>query len=161
MLFEEFKTQLENVWKNHFPKSKINIYFTSNLGNAIFIDTYLVENREELSGGYFENDMIKNSFMLYDLKDKNNLETFEVSSADCGFMIKPELEWLYCSYKNIRFTKKKQENCDGFIKKFTKYVETLKSEIINCYNNNLIHDDYKKLVEEKIINCEVLKYEKI
>lgn len=160
MLFEEFKTQLENVWKKHFPKSKINIYVTSNLGNAIFIHTYLAENQNELSGGYSENDMIKDSFMITNFKDENNLETFEVFSANCGFMIKPELEWLYCSYKNIRFTKKKQENCDGFIKKFTKYVETLKSEIINCYNNNLIHDDYKKLVEEKIINCEVLKYGK-
>ena len=137
MLFEEFKTQLENVWKNHFPKSKISISFKNGLGKNIFIHTYLAENQKELSGGYSENDMIKDSFM-----------------------IKPELEWLYCSYKNIRFTKKKQENCDGFIKKFTKYVETLKSEIINCYNNNLIHDNYKKLVEEKIINCEVLKYGK-
>ena len=94
MKISEFMEQIKTVYKKHFPESYCHVRHEKNLYTSIGISCCLAGNREEESGGYWENDMLHVSFSV----DADGHELSRNLSADDELPEVLRLEKWHSSY---------------------------------------------------------------
>lgn len=55
------QNEIETIWKKVFPNSQISVRSAA-FGGGIYCKGYLAKDKSELSGGYWENDILNYSF---------------------------------------------------------------------------------------------------
>ena len=151
---------IENNYKKHFPKSMISIDYSTGLYNNIRIKCYLAGNKAENSGSYWENDMLSIGFSIEtktgafskDTTINSNIENMELvlKVSSKSYYIKPIKNIYQCfEQKKLQFRKIKGNN-NKILKKLDVYFETLKATLKEDLKNNIIHENYKELLKEKM-----------
>ena len=99
-----------------------------------------------MANGYKENDMFSIGFRIKDLG--NNEFLFENLAK--SYKIRPTInKWLAYERTTLSFRKNKG-TIDKITKSFEKFVKSLELAIKEDIKNDLIHDNFKSLVMEKI-----------
>ena len=141
----ELTKKMENVYKKYFKDSTIT-FNSGYLGDTstIFVNCYLAKNESELINGYKENDMFHISFKL---KDNGNDYTL-INLSKCYF-IKPLVDYLAYSRVEIPF-RKANGNEQKIADSFEKFVIRLKEQLQADIKENLIHENFIELLNQKI-----------
>lgn len=154
MNIKELTYELEDIFYERFPESYINIRWYTNIYNSIGIGIYLAKDKSELSGGYWENDMLDIKFTL-DMDGKEipkdaNWESpvpkeLTISCDHKSYHITPPDRYLAFGTRKLSFRKSQ-----NIIKAFEKFIDQLYNNIVDDINNEQIHKSYVELVKSKI-----------
>jgi len=126
----DFVSTLEKVIKKHFPKSYIRVQFGGNFEPSVHI-VFALGNKQDWSGGYFENDIVSNSMHIWGfekdgtMKDKQQLDP----SGSGSFVITPAPD-SYMAYDRVKVpVRKKTGSPDAIVKSVDKYFGDLKKAL--------------------------------
>lgn len=153
MKFEEFKSKIEEAYKEKFPKSTINCSIFKCLGSSITISCYIATDKTEVSNGIWDNDLFSIQFIIFlpdnwtetnDLPDMMTLEAMKNSIT-----VKPKDRYLYCDYKKPAFRKTKEATAEKIVVAFEKYVNRLYDTLRTEYNNNNLLQRDMELIKKK------------
>lgn len=149
---------IEKSYRKYFTDSKCIVQLDTKLYNSIFIKCLMANNKNEVHGGYFENDMLHISFMI-DAEGKELDKTITIDSVlpenlqikvlDNSYLIKPENNYLCYSSRKLSYRKTKG-NADKLLKTFDKWFKKLSEELKKDIESNNIHDDHINLLNSKI-----------
>lgn len=156
----EFKEKLESIYKNHFPDSKFSYSHRSNLYHSVYIRLFLANKEDELSGGYWENDIFSFMFEVdsvtgefagdasadYELPDE-----LVLNFHSKHYWIRTESKFKAYESRDLKFRKIKG-NVEKILKSFDVICSKIKQSLMEDLNNNLVPDKFKTLVNEKLMN---------
>lgn len=154
MKFEEFKNQIESIYKRKFDKSWVSCRIYRCLGKSITIDMTLANDIKECISQIAGNDMIRCSFMI-NLPDKWNdtedlPENLTMRTLTNEIKTKPVEDYFYCGYEKITFRQTKGSP-EKLISTFEKFVERLDNAIKEEYKADNLMDFDRKLYEGKYV----------
>ena len=157
MNIKELREKTQESYGKYFTNSTCIVKPMKIIGEFITINIYLANNSNELFNGYKENDMIKMSFTLNhdsfkNLTDETELPVNMVLTNDNNnsFLTKPAVEWACYGNKKVNFRKTIGDG-EKIIKTLDKFFKRLHDSIKEELEKDNIHDNFKKLVEEKLI----------
>ena len=157
MNIKELREKTQESYGKYFTNSTCIVKPMKIIGEFITINIYLANNSNELFNGYKENDMIKTSFTLNhdsfkNLTDETELPVDMVLTNDNNnsFLTKPAVEWACYGNKKVNFRKTIGDG-EKIIKALDKFFKRLHDSIKEELEKDNIHDNFKKLVEEKLI----------
>lgn len=158
MLVNEFLQNVEKTYYKYFPVSKCYVKLSKNLYCNIDITCFLASNKEELSGGYWDNDMFSIRFSIdtdkgqfnRDITENSELpENLKLESNQNSYLLKPNISYMAYGRKGISFRKTKG-NAEKIINVLDKFFSKMHDELEQDIEANLIHDDHIKLLKEKM-----------
>lgn len=144
-MIEELKNELITIYNKKFSKSAITFKKACFGTDTIFMDLYLANDKTELASGYFDNDMFNISFRIRDLGNGN----FAFENLAKSYNIRPNEKWLAYSHTELTF-RKVVGTTDKVVKSFEKFVDRLEIALKEDIKNDLIHEDFKDLLNEKL-----------
>ncbi len=160
MTYGEFKSQIENAYKQRFPNSGISISLGALGGDTCFIRLYLGENQSEFINGIAGNDILHVGFAIYQSENvygDNPKLTDDLELPDTLIMevnqnsITTIPDNQYMAYGSVRLPYRKTKGSPKkIIQVFSKDVDILKQTLENLYNEGKIHDNHKEIVEKKL-----------
>ncbi len=155
MTFMEFRNKIIEIYHNKFPNSLCSVRLMKMLGRAIVIDCFLANDKSELSGGYWENDMFKICFWIHNMpKDFEVNDTMPdmmtLTNSSSHMLITPPDRYLAFGSVKIPF-RKTTGDANKIISAFKKYVDKLYDTVNQQIANSQIHSSYTKIVDAKII----------
>lgn len=154
MTFNEFRDEIIEIYHNKFPDSLCSVKLVKMLGRAITIDCFLVKDKSELSGGYWQNDMFKISFWIHNMP--NDFEVDDVlpdvmTLTNDSSQILIVSENSYLAYDSVKVPfRKTVGNADKLISAFKKYVDRLYDIVNQQIAEGNIHKKFQDIVNVKI-----------
>lgn len=158
MKAKEFIEQIKNSYNTYFEDSKIFIRLSTNLYRSIDFSCFLANNKNELSGGYWENDMLSIRFSIDTEQGQFNKnidleselpENLKLETWDKSYLLAPTNKYMAYDRKQLKFRKTKGNDIK-LLKTIDKFFNYLHDEIENDLENNLIANNYIDLVKEKL-----------
>jgi hypothetical protein len=154
MTFNDFRDKLVEIYHSKFPNSLCSVRLYKVLGRSIVIDCFLANNKSELSGGYWENDMFKICFWIHDLPNDFEMtdtlpETMVLTNHNSHVLIKPQSKYLAYDSVKIPF-RKTTGNANKIIATFKKYVDKLYDIVNQQIAEDNIHSSFINIVNDKI-----------
>lgn len=145
------QNELEKLYHKYFKDSQIVVRQQSILGKPyIDIRCYLVANKSELSHGIYDNDMLRIHISLEAVKDLPDKIKFEYLSR--SYIIKPQQDYYYCSYRNLtKRTRTLKRDTKTILKEFDSLFKKLHDSLMEDIKNDNIHENYKELLNKRII----------
>lgn len=154
MTFNEFRNKLVEIYYSKFPNSLCSVRLYKVLGRSIVIDCFLANDKSELSGGYWQNDMFKISFWIHNMP--NDFEVDDVlpnvmtmTNDSSQILIVPENSYLAYDSVKVPF-RKTVGNADKLISAFKKYVNRLYDTVNQQITEGNIHNNFENIVNAKI-----------
>ena len=161
MKTQDFLNQIESTYATHFPNSKIFCkYSQKSLFRNISITCKLAGNNQEISGGYWDNDIFHITFFIGNSNGRQFLstmtldsdlpETLNLENHRKHYMTKPED--VYCVYgsKKVSFRKAKGDAAK-LITSLDKFFVRLKASVVDDLATDNIHKNHRDLVLAKIV----------
>lgn len=146
-MIEELKNELIKTYKEKFTKSAIIFSNACLSKDTTFMDLYLANDKTEVAYGYYNNDMFSISFRIKDLGNGQ----FLFENLAKSYKIRPTInKWLAYERTTLSF-RKVQGNIDKITATFKKFVDKLEIALLEDIKNDLIHDEYKDLLNEKLV----------
>ena len=158
MKMSEFMEQIKAVYKNYFPESYCHVTYDKNLYASVGIICCLAGNREEESGGYWENDMLHISFSV----DNNGKEFFQSLGVEFelpkvlrlekwhnSYMIIPEDKYSVYGRETVSF-RRVTGNAEKIIKGFDAFCGRLHKSLEQSIKDGKIHEHYAMIVSKKV-----------
>ena len=158
MKISEFRVQIKDVYKKHFPESFVHVSHDKNLYNSIGISCCLAGGQDELSGGYWQNDMFHISFSV----DADGLELPRNLGADdelpevlrlekwhSSYAIKPESKYMAYGREAVPY-RRATGNAEKLIAAFDKFCGRLKDSVGQSIKDGKIHDSYAMIASQKL-----------
>lgn len=155
MTVREFLKEIEATYQEYFNGSACEAILYKGLGESICISCFLAADKNEVTNGYFDNDMIKARFWIHNVKkgitlDDEMPESVLLESQSKCFMVKPSVDYLYCDYENVSF-RKTTGSPEKIINTLEKFFQKLNTGIKLAYNNNNTMDQFKELIELRLV----------
>ena len=160
MTYGEFKSQIENAYKQRFPNSGISITLGALGEDTCFIRLYLGENQSEFINGIAGNDILHVGFAVYqneDIYGDNPKLTDDLELPDTLIMkvyqnsITTIPDNPYMTYGSVSLPYRKTKGSpEKILQVFSKDVDILKQTLENLYKEGKIHDNHKEIVEKKL-----------
>lgn len=154
MKFEQFKDEVIAAYGKYFNGSRCNVRFAKCLGRTIWIDCFLAADRNEVSNGIEQNDMMKVTFNI-SLPDRHeitdelpDLLTLEITQK--WYAVAPENRYLYCDVHSMPYRKSKG-TAEKLEKQLNKYFGMLRDAIAEDRAAGRIHKDFSALVDKRLI----------
>lgn len=159
MKMNEFINEIQGTYYKYFKDSKIQVDFTSNLYNSIYIKCLLARDKTEVAHGIIDNDMLHIKFSI-DHNGKafdkditiNSIVDFNDLNLNCwdkSYLIKPNDRFLAYSSRKLTFRKTKGDT-KKVISTLDKFFKKLKDQLISDYNENMIHKSHIEIVKKKL-----------
>ena len=145
------QNELEKLYHKYFKDSQIIVTQRTILGRP-FIDIrcYLAANKNEFPHGIYDNDMFRIHISLEAVKDLPDKIKFEYLSR--SYIIKPQQDYYYCSYRNLtKRTRTLKRDTKIILKEFDSLFKKLHNSLIEDIKNDNIHENYKELLNKRII----------
>ena len=159
MTVQEFMDIIENTYHKYFPNSKCLIKFGNLLGTPyILIRCYLANSASELSGGYWENDMMHISFNVNLPKNITSTDdslpttiTIEVVNGPT-FATKPyKPEDKYCAYGSVKIPFRKTSGTPSkVVTSFDRFSSKLYDTISREYADGHLDAQHEKVAKTKL-----------
>lgn len=154
MTYGEFKSQIENTYKQRFPNSGISISLGALRGNTCIIRLYLGENRSEFINGIAENDILHVGFVIYQSENAygNNPKLTDDSELPDTLIMEVRQNYIMTipdGSTRLPYRKTKGSP-EKIIQVFSKDIDILKQTLEDLYNEGKIHDNHKEIVEKKL-----------
>lgn len=158
MKISEFVEQIKNVYKKYFPESLCHVKRENNLYASIGITCCLAGNREEESGGYWENDMLHVSFSVDNdgAEFSRNLgtddelpEVLRLEKWYNSYLIVPESKYLVYGRETVPF-RRVTGNAEKIVKEFDAFCGRLQNSIEQSIKDGKIHEHYAIIVSKKM-----------
>lgn len=158
MTINNLCNELQNTYYNYFPESLCKATLTKNLYPSISIWCFLANNKEELSGGYWENDILSVRFTIDTTTgeldrsttgETESPENLRIQADSKSYLTKPDNEYMCYGRKQLKF-RKIIGDAQNIIKCFDKFCMHLKADITSTYIDNRIHDNHKSIVQIKV-----------
>jgi hypothetical protein len=157
MKVNEFIKLVKESYYKEFPKSKIQVALNTNLYSSIGIKCILANNESEVTNGIIENDMLhirmsvarENSHLGKITQDDLLPDDLLLEVYHKYYMVKPENKFHAFGSINLPFRKTKG-NSKKLAQTLEKYFKKLKESLKDSLEKDLIHDNHKNLVIEKI-----------
>jgi hypothetical protein len=141
---QELANEIESLYKKHFPQGWIDASARHSFGEDVISMKFgLVADKKELTGGYWQNDPLKQGFIVRPGKKG------WASEQTLGWLAINPAEDSYNAMDSIK-TKFRKFNGDSAktVKAFDKYFKTLKATVrehqANIYNRAKYSDKYFK-----------------
>ena len=151
-------TELENTYHKHFPDSRIIVEFSTKFYSSIYIRCFLAGSKEELSGGYWDNDMFhivlyieseRGEFAKDITADSECPNPLVMESKDKSYFIKPENRMFAYGSRKISY-RKVTGNAEKIIQTFEVFCTRLVASLKEDYQAENIHDGHRVLVASKL-----------
>ena len=158
MTMKKFLEEIEKTYSKYFPNSKCFVKLSKNLYHSISINCFLANDRIELSGGYWENDMFSITFWIDTEKgqfDKNIILDSEVPNnlkLECtnkSYLIKPNTKYMAYGRTKLTF-RKTVGNDEKILKSLDKFFKKLYDSLLEDIENNNIHEKHIELLKRKL-----------
>ena len=159
MTVQDFMNKIEDTYHKYFPNSACFARFKLFMGHPyIAIHCFFAKDKSELSGGYWENDMINISFNINLPKDIESVEDTMPDSVvletlnGTSFLTKPyKPEDKYCAYGTTKVPFRKTTGTPTkIITAFDKFSKKLYDAIVTEYNEEHLDDKHAELAKNKI-----------
>ena len=158
MKTSEFIQAIETAYSSKFPQSKAFVKMSHNLYSQIRIDFMSAETKEENAMNYWENDCFSIGFTISsengqlpkDLTLDSELPQNLLLESKCNsYRIKPENQYMFCSYKKVSFRKTKG-NDTKLLKTIESFIDKLHESILSDIENNNFLDSDITLLKTKV-----------
>ena len=158
MKISEFRVQIKDVYKKHFPESFVHVSHNKSLYNSIGISCCLAGERDEESGGYWENDMFHVSFSVdadgselpRNLGADDELpEVLRLEKWHNSYAIKPENKYLAFGREVVPY-RRTTGDAEKLITAFDKFCGRLRNSIEQSVTDGKIHPDYAMIASQKL-----------
>lgn len=158
MLFSDFLEEIKKTYIKHFPHSKCFVEIHKNLYYNISISCFLANDKSELISGYWENDMFSIKFSIDTPKgafskdidlDSEVPDNLKLECQRKSYAIKPTESYMAYGRKKIPF-RKIQGDYKKVLSTLDKFFLKYKNELLKDLDQNIIHDNYRKLLILKI-----------
>lgn len=158
MKMRELTNQIQQAYSKYFTDSKCSVVLSSNLYHSVSIACFLANNKTELSGGYWENDMFSIRFSIdtetgefskdltLDSEVPNNAR---LTVSRKSYALKPPSRYFAFGTKQLAFRKTVGEG-EKIVKSLDKFFSKLHAELLQDIKADLIHDNHKALLASKI-----------
>lgn len=159
MTVQDFMSKIEDTYHKYFPNSACFARFKMFLGKPyIAIHCFFAKDQSELSGGYWENDMINISFNINLPKDIESTDDYMPDSVvletmrGTSFLTKPyKPEDKYCAYGTTKVPFRKTTGTPTkIIASFDKFSKKLYDTIVSEYNADHLDSKHAELAKNKI-----------
>jgi hypothetical protein len=157
MKTKELIAAIENTYNKHFPYSKISVKF-STFYPSISIKCFLAGDKNENSGGYWDNDILYVGFMISGENFKefpknttldSELGIIALENNAKSYHVKPDNQYMVYGRKELTF-RKIQGNPEKILKSLDVFFERMKSSLQDDLNNDRIHKNHVNLVMSKL-----------
>ena len=158
MKTQDFLSQLRNSYLNHFPNSRIVVDYRTALYRSIWIRLYLAGNEDQLSGGYWDNDMLHITFQVESetgefsrdvTLDSELAENLVLENTNKFYHIKPKNPHLFYGRRSLSF-RKCSGNVEKIIKQFDKFCIQLKTTLQDDFECDNIHKNHETVVKRNL-----------
>ncbi|MGL5329290.1 MAG: hypothetical protein ACRDD7_08480 [Peptostreptococcaceae bacterium] len=148
---------IEESYNEFFPSSAVCAALHKNLYRSIDVNCKLAGSKDECINNYWENDMFSIRFridgengQLKGIDEESELpEMLVLQIENKSFTTKPENNYMAYGRIVLPFRKVKGD-ANKIFNTLEKYFSKLHDEVENALNNDLIHDNFKTLVIEKL-----------
>lgn len=157
MRTNEFTAEIEQAYKKYFPDSHIRARFDSNLYGNIWVNCFLVSDKSELSGGYWENDILHIRFRIQtttgefskDITKESQLpDNLMLEVIDKSYFIKPASRMMAYGRRDMSWRKTK-----GDAAKILNYLDKCFSQL----RESLVNDLTQGMIESKEHHATAIK----
>lgn len=153
MKFAEFKDAVKDAYKKYFPESQANVRIFNCLGKALTIDCFLAGDLSEIANSIPGNDMFWVQMWIdlpKDYNKENDLpDTLVMEWQRSSVAKKPEQKYLAYGAEKVKY-RKVSGDAKKIVKALDKYFSRLHDTVVNLRNNDLIHEEFADLVNQKI-----------
>ena len=158
MKISEFQVQIKDIYKKHFPESFVHVSHAKNLYNSIGISCCLAGGQDELSGGYWQNDMFHISFSVdadgselpRNLGADDELpEVLRLEKWHSSYLIKPESSYMAFGREAVPY-RRTTGDAEKLITAFDKFCGRLRNSVEQSVKDGKIHDSYAMLIPQKL-----------
>jgi len=152
MKIKEFCQEIEKTYNKYFPTSKCFANYSSNLYRTISIKCFLAGDNKELSGNYWDNDLLGISFSISTITGEFKKDITEESIIPENLMlevwhkhyfIKPSSRNMVYDHRSLAFRKTKGDN-KKILQTLDKYFKKLYESLAQDMANNLIPENHKE-----------------
>lgn len=159
MIMKELTQEIERSYNKYFKNSKCFVNFSKNLYSSISINCFLANNKEELTNGYWENDMFSIRFSIdtergqfsKDIDINSEVpENLKLEANAKSYVLRPSVSYMAYDRKKLSFRKTIGDS-KKIIATLDKFFKKLHEELEKDLQLNLIHDNHKNLLIEKLI----------
>jgi hypothetical protein len=158
MKTSELIVAIENTYSKHFPNSKIFVKFSTNLYSSISVRCFLAGDKNENSGGYWDNDILNVIFMISSENFKefpkgvtldSELGIIGIENNGKSYNTKPDNQYMAFGRKELSF-RRVQGNTEKIIKVLNTFFEKMKTSLQDDLKQDRIHKDHIDLVKNKL-----------
>lgn len=159
MKTQDLLTALENTYHSHFPKSRIVAEYSTRLYRSIYIHAFLANDRSELSGGYWDNDMLNIRFQItsgigsgefsQDVTLDSDLDFIVLENEGKSYHINPPSSYLAFGSTVLSFRKASGQP-EKIVQSFDKFCIQLKKSLQDDLMAGNIHKNYLSIVQDKL-----------
>lgn len=143
---KNFMREIEKTYNKHFPLSKCFVNY-SGFYRSISVSPVLAGNRDEVSNGIWENDILNIRFLIDNNGNEFGNDVFEgdlpeTITLECdgkSYMIKPDNQYMAYGRRKLSF-RKVQGNAEKIIFALDKFFASLKKSLSEDLNADNIHD---------------------
>ena len=143
---KNFMQEVEKTYKNHFPKSLIRVKYSS-FYPSIDVTPVLAGNRDEVTNGIWQNDILSVSFTIDNNGKEFNKEVFDgdlpdeitISADQKSYAIKPDSVYLAYGHRKLSF-RKTQGNPEKILSALDKFFASLKKSLSEDLESGNIAD---------------------
>ncbi len=160
MQTKELITELESVYKNYFPYSRINVYHSNRFGNSISIRCFIAGDNKELSGNYWDNDPVNVAFNIASESGEFPKDTTLESMLPDNLVMESYRAYYHHKpifhpsnvYDSSRFIfRKSKGDSEKIIQVFDKFCARMKQELTQALQDDKMHPHYLALFQNKIV----------
>ena len=152
MTREIFEKMIEESYRKYFKKSMIKFQVYKCIGETdLMIYPYLATKKEDLSYGYYENDMMHISISVSLKKEDAEIgENVLVEFLHKSYATKPEERWMAFGRRKVT-ARKFVSTPEKAVVNIDKFFSRLHQEVKKDLENNNIHESYLQLVKDNLI----------
>ena len=160
MKMNDFTAAIKRSYDEQFPESLCSAKYNGNIWRSITVTCKLAGNRDEVSGGIWENDILHISFSIATeagelpkgtTEESELPETLVLEIERKSYMIAPTPAEPYNAYsRRILKFRKTTGTPEKIVKTFSKYFKDLKAQLETDLNAGAIHPNHIEIVKAKI-----------
>ena len=158
MKMKEFLNEIENSYKEQFPKSKIVAELDNRFYNSISITCFIANDINEVANRIWQNDMLSIYFSIdsingefaKDITIESEIpENLKIEVSRKSYLIKPENRNMCYGRRKLSF-RKTTGNYNKILKSLDKFFRRLRISLEKDVELNAIHDNHISLLLEKL-----------